>query len=317
MIEPALYCIPADDRDTWVQMAMAIKSELGDDGFLLWDAWSQQAANYKASSAKAVWRSVKQGGGITIRTLYKLAREHGYRGEVDVQPRPISTHDRSRVQAEAALERKRRQDAADKAADLMKRATHTWHPYLVAKGFPEERGFVVDDLFLVPMRDIETGRINSVQMIDAHGGKKFLPGGKAKGSVFMLGTGSPTFLCEGYATALSVRAALRSLYSPARVVVCFSAANLKPVSERTGDFVVADNDESNAGRLWAERTGLPYWMPPEIGDANDFHMRHGLRALAEALNGLRREAKGSDRCASVSSAAIPGVRSSCKVGSRA
>ena len=28
----ALYSIPAEDRDTWVQMGMAIKSELGDGG---------------------------------------------------------------------------------------------------------------------------------------------------------------------------------------------------------------------------------------------------------------------------------------------
>lgn len=289
MIEAALYTIPSDDRDTWVAVGMALKAELGDAGFDLWNQWSQQAASYKAADAKAVWRSIKERGGITIRTLYKLARDNGYRGDADVQPRSVSPEERSRALAEAAIQLKRRQEAAEKAADLLKQAEHTWHPYLVAKGFAEERGFVFDGLFLVPMRDIGTGRINSVQMIDAAGGKKFLSGGKAKGSVFMLGTGSPTFLCEGYATGLSVRAALRSLYSPARVVVCFSAANLKPVSERTGDFVVADNDESNAGRLWAERTGLPYWMPPETGtDANDYHRKHGLRALAEALNGLRR-----------------------------
>ena len=34
----ALYSIPAEDRDTWVQMGMAIKSELGDGGFDLWDS---------------------------------------------------------------------------------------------------------------------------------------------------------------------------------------------------------------------------------------------------------------------------------------
>ena len=31
----ALHCIPAHDRDVWVRMAMAVKSELGEDGFSL------------------------------------------------------------------------------------------------------------------------------------------------------------------------------------------------------------------------------------------------------------------------------------------
>jgi hypothetical protein len=36
----ALFFIPADDRETWVRMAMAVKSELGDAGFDIWDAWN-------------------------------------------------------------------------------------------------------------------------------------------------------------------------------------------------------------------------------------------------------------------------------------
>lgn len=75
MIEAALQYIDPFDRDTWVQMAMAIKSELGDAGFDVWDGWAQQADSHKASSARSVWNSVTAGGGITIRTLYKLARE--------------------------------------------------------------------------------------------------------------------------------------------------------------------------------------------------------------------------------------------------
>lgn len=305
MIDAALYSIPADDREIWVKCCMAIKSEMGDEGFQLWDGWSQQSPTYKAADAKSVWRSCKAGGGITIRTLYKLAREHGYQGSADVAPRQQSGDARKRIEAEAAKEHLRRQQAADRAAEMLKRAEQSWHPYLVKKGFPEERGFVLDGLFLIPMRDVQTNRINSLQMIDAEGGKKFLPGGKASGSVFVLGSGMQTFFCEGYATGLSIRAALRSMYSTARVVVCFSAANLAKVA-RNG-FVVADHDESSTGRIYAEKTGLPFWMPPEVGDANDYHKKHGIRALASALNTLRAGAGLVIGASSCAHAAIPGA----------
>jgi hypothetical protein len=34
-IEAALSYIPANDRDTWLRMGMAVKPELGEDGFVL------------------------------------------------------------------------------------------------------------------------------------------------------------------------------------------------------------------------------------------------------------------------------------------
>uniref|UniRef100_UPI000491DF60 PriCT-2 domain-containing protein n=1 Tax=Chitinilyticum litopenaei TaxID=1121276 RepID=UPI000491DF60 len=56
-IRAALAHIPAHDRDTWVCMAMAVKSELGEAGFNLWDDWSQSADNYQPKAARAVWKS--------------------------------------------------------------------------------------------------------------------------------------------------------------------------------------------------------------------------------------------------------------------
>lgn len=41
-IREALQFIPSTDRDTWLRMGMAIKSELGEAGFELWDNWSRQ-----------------------------------------------------------------------------------------------------------------------------------------------------------------------------------------------------------------------------------------------------------------------------------
>lgn len=82
-IHEALQYVPADDRDLWVKMAMAVKSELGEDGFALWDAWSQEADSYKARDAYAVWKSVRADGSVTILSLYREARDRGWRPSPD------------------------------------------------------------------------------------------------------------------------------------------------------------------------------------------------------------------------------------------
>jgi hypothetical protein len=69
-IEQAIGFIPAIDRSVWVEVGMAVKSEFGDVGFPIWDAWSQQADSYKPESAKAVWKSIRESGKVTVATLY-------------------------------------------------------------------------------------------------------------------------------------------------------------------------------------------------------------------------------------------------------
>ena len=169
-LQAALYSIPADDRDTWVQMGMAIKSELGDAGFALWDAWSQRSKRYKAADARAVWRSVKPTGGITIATLYHLAKEYGWAGEAPVKTAPSDEESASgqrprdvRRRSAIAVRRKRAAKAermlmqADYVDPRARNGRHSHevpsaHPYLVEKGFPEQGGLVLDGNLLVPMR---------------------------------------------------------------------------------------------------------------------------------------------------------------------
>ena len=45
-IRAALAYVPAHDRETWYRMAMAVKSELGEDGFDVWSEWSAQDESY-------------------------------------------------------------------------------------------------------------------------------------------------------------------------------------------------------------------------------------------------------------------------------
>ncbi|WP_240462033.1 PriCT-2 domain-containing protein [Burkholderia sp. Nafp2/4-1b] len=105
-IRAALGFVPPDCRDTWVQMGMAVKAELGETGFDLWNDWSRAADSYSESDARTVWRSFK-GMGITAGTLFDKARTHGY---VDTAPTELID--------EAELERRRtaRQQEAEEAA---------------------------------------------------------------------------------------------------------------------------------------------------------------------------------------------------------
>lgn len=186
----------------------------------------------------------------------------------------------------------RQGEARSIAEDMVKRAMLAPHPYLAAKGFPQEVGLVLDGDLLIPMREFRLYRqVNSIQRINAAGEKLFLPGGKAKGSVFFIGPFMATerWLVEGYATGLSVRVALRELHRDAQVVVCFSASNLAHIGclvrpLRMKAYVMADNDESQAGERAAVETELPWTMPPEVGfDANDYHQQRGLRALVALI----------------------------------
>lgn len=53
-----LQYIPADDRDTWLQVGMGIKAEFASAGFDAWDTWSASGAGYNAGDAKTVCRHV-------------------------------------------------------------------------------------------------------------------------------------------------------------------------------------------------------------------------------------------------------------------
>lgn len=200
---------------------------------------------------------------------------------------PIPLPSLAQRRAEEAERAEKAAKAAQRKIALAKAETH---PYLDRKGFPKMVGLVLDRMLLVPAR--ADGRIVSLQEIADDGTKKNLPGGRMSGASFTIGSGRLEILCEGYATGLSIKAALTGLCLPARVTCCFSASNVATVAERRRRaFVVADNDKPVAqfgnigtGEFYAKRTGLPWAMPPDVGtDANDFHLSAGLPALQALL----------------------------------
>jgi putative DNA primase/helicase len=202
---------------------------------------------------------------------------------------------RARMMIAAAEEKARHADARAKAEGMLKSAALDVHPYLAAKGFPKEKGLVLDGELLIPMREFRFYKqVNSLQRITAAGEKKFLFGGKAQGSVFFIGPAVPheRWLVEGYATGLSVRAALHELHRDAQIVVCFSDSNLAHVGKLVKElqpraYVFGDNDKSGAGQRAAEATGLPWVMAADEGeDANDVQQRQGIRALAKIIRSV-------------------------------
>lgn len=166
------------------------------------------------------------------------------------------------------------------------------HPYLVRKGLHDVPALIHEGFLIVPMRiEGEHGQeLVNVQRIADDGTKRFLPGGRAKGAFYRIGPARAreVWLVEGYATGLSMHAALKALYRNAAVIVCFSAGELRHAS---ATHVMGDNDQSGAGQRAAEATGLPWVMPPEVGhDANDLMVKDGLRAVVELVRTVRARA---------------------------
>lgn len=81
-IKSALSYIPPEDRDTWVQMGMALHNEGNTSQmFEIWDEWSQstEAGNYSARSQITTWRSFKnKKRKITLDTLWQGASRRGW-----------------------------------------------------------------------------------------------------------------------------------------------------------------------------------------------------------------------------------------------
>lgn len=170
--------------------------------------------------------------------------------------------------------------ASDKAAWIIQQCKYEKHAYLDAHGLPDEVGLVwrpQDDqnLLIIPMH--VNGAIVGCQMIDRHGGKKFLSGQRCAGAQFVIGSGGIDIWCEGYATGLAVKKCLTGRYA---LHVCFSAHNLTTLANR--GVVIADNDASGAGEAAAKKTGLRYFMPPP-GDFCDYWQDAGTFRASQAL----------------------------------
>ena len=289
-VRTALSYIPTPSGySDWYPMAYAIKDALGENGKELWHNWSRQGDNYNARTAEATWKSAKpKAGGITAATLFKQARDNGYRPEKPyVAPTP---EQRAQIAKERATQNEiwetfhemRHQSAAKLANTIWRNskeltAADLAHPYLQSKGIQDLAAvagirinrYKGQNKLVIPiyLRNEQTGKTELVnlQQIDANGEKRFLAGGQKSGGYAILnGTKADMkdgfYIAEGYATAASVH-----LATGKPVIIAFDAGNLPVVAARI-----------------AERGNLPADTPVYLAADNDRISQKGLSKAAEA-----------------------------------
>jgi len=206
-------------------------------------------------------------------------------------------NNREAEQVRQRIEQARRQREAEqhkrqlKAANLAQRwwrdarRADPGHAYLIAKGVRPHGLRQRGDELLVPL--YAGGVLVNLQRIALDGGKRFLFGGRIKGTYAPLGRitpGKPLCVCEGWATGAT-------LHESGYTVACaMNAGNLKPVAlalraeYHTTEIIIAGDDdrltEGNPGRTAANAAAaavgglvtFPEWpadAPLTLTDFND------------------------------------------------
>jgi putative DNA primase/helicase len=177
------------------------------------------------------------------------------------------------------------------------------HPYLAAKGIEPCGALMRRDTLLIPNQDVY-GNIWGAQRISPRGGKLWFAGQRTAETFFQVGELTGTaYLCEGFATAVSIHKATGSV-----AFATFSAGNFK----RTGaallkahpdlEWVVAGDDDystaNNPGARAAEATAKALGAPcilPRFADQAKRGTDFNDLALAEGLEAVQRQLQGAQR----------------------
>lgn len=266
-IRAALGHIGSDDRSQWVEAAMAIKSELGDAGFEIWDQWSQTSDSYNARSAQSVWRTANSSR-ISIGTLFWRAQQNGFDLSEFRSDTPV---DRAAIEAMAQKQREAREAAEatrlekqHRAADISAKTlllaipAGQDHPYLVRKGlggdltpgnlYEIQADTLAKAIGYAPKSDDTplSGRIlvggvgdldgvTTLEFIDENGLKSALAGGRKSAAWWsaspLIDNPYQVIVCEGMATAASIAAAEQSSRRNSVVVAALSDTNMPNVAE--------------------------------------------------------------------------------------
>ncbi|MGJ7508697.1 bifunctional DNA primase/polymerase [Variovorax sp. GT1P44] len=105
----ALPAIPANERETWLQVGMAIHNERPDaEGFRAWSDWSATSPKFDAQDQSRVWLSFKRRGlsGTTLNTIFAMAQREGWRnvGTITLLPPAVLSGDEEIVKTLTQLE---------------------------------------------------------------------------------------------------------------------------------------------------------------------------------------------------------------------
>lgn len=282
------FCCP-EDRQTWYQMGMAIKSELGEGGKDIWLQWSSLGSTYNLKDALSVWRGLGINGGIRIGTLMFEAIKNGYKHDNNA-PKISKAVQEQRKQTRLKLEKQAEQEELTKlelARKQARKAQEIWrtakpcedHPYLTKKDimahgcrvatwtYKDDKKQMVraENTLIIPL--YYRGVLVSVQGVtpdkiykDGKLTDKFYLYGAKKSGVYAL-IGEPTdtiLICEGFATGATLHEATQL-----QVYVALDATNLSNVATEVRKMlplsriiICADNDQYkkvNTGITAAEK----------------------------------------------------------------
>lgn len=317
-ITAALSFIPADDRDTWLRVGMGLKSELGENGFPLFESWSERGVSFDSNAVKSTWKSIKPGGAVTIATLIGEAKKHGFDPKRFAPPAPLSEAEKVRLQREkaeraaaaAATEAEQHASAAVEAMRLWGLAEETGvSAYLERKKVAGNGVRYQKKMLLVPLVD-ETGKLWNVQRILDNGDKRVLKGGRVTGCFHLIGTiqdGGWLLFAEGYATVATLHQA-----SGHPVVMCVNRTNIRHVAKlfrqmhpSVKQLICADDDRetetrtgNNPGVTAAAATAkalAAHWckpasLPEGSTDFNDMAAHAGAAAVSAQIAAVIAEA---------------------------
>ncbi|HRD69210.1 MAG TPA: PriCT-2 domain-containing protein, partial [Legionella sp.] len=248
-IDEALSFISADDRDTWLRMAMAIKSEIGEEGFNIWNKWSQQSDSYNSRDANQVWKSIELNGGVGIGTLFYEAKANGWSKN--------NSNTKQTLEPQFNQTNQQKINTSFKASQLWKQAIEVKpnHQYLERKevsavltmreidakeaekilGYaPRSKGeLLVGRLLVVPVKI--DGKLSTVELIDEIGRKSALRGHGTKSGGYWAVSALPNnsgddlslMIGEGAITVLSANE-VTGFYG----VAALSSANLLSISKK-------------------------------------------------------------------------------------
>ncbi|MDO8415962.1 MAG: DUF927 domain-containing protein [Agitococcus sp.] len=195
----ALTYIDAHDRDTWLKVGNALKTEFGEIAFAAFDNWSQSADNYDAKAVKSVWKGYTLGKN-RMGTIRYHAKQNGFditkHESKPINPQEQAERQAKREQAELEAEALEQAEKAaymqllpqigqaanaelstpftltkgistTKTSSINSNELHAFkHPFNQHNGKPESIGYALKGLVtLVPFLDFKTGELVKLQGI--------------------------------------------------------------------------------------------------------------------------------------------------------
>ena len=206
------------------------------------------------------------------------------------------------------------------AKSILSQCIRRTHPYLQAKEIElvvlvntkpyrvtGSAQMVRAGALIIPLYDLATGRLVSLQFINADGSRGYIAGSIiANAAHTVSGTQSLSWvgICEGYANALTVSMAMGADV----VMACDAGGMVSKCKSIAADHpekrivLFCDNDKNGqgqqAGLNASNLTGGVIITPPDVGqDWNDYFKQHGLeQTRTEISNQLKSPRNYNDRC---------------------